>query len=352
MKINIEQVMGLMRPYLRDLKPYSSARDEFDSSTSAGQSWVYLDANENPNPTAYNRYPDPHQRKLKESISRIKSTPINTIFLGNGSDEAIDLVIRMFCTPGYHNIVIPSPTYGMYKVSADINNVSVKTVSLTTDFDLDAEATMKAVDDRTRIIFLCSPNNPSGNLLSMASIDQILTRFEGIVVVDEAYIDFAGSESLIMQLSGHPNLIVLQTLSKAWGLAGLRLGMAFANPSIVAILDRIKPPYNISSQAQQIALSILGDPSSKDRAVSVILAERSRVAEELDNIKLVEHVYPSSSNFLLIRVTGASEIYNKLIGKNIVVRNRSGVLLCDNCLRITIGTRDENDHLLNAFSTL
>jgi len=350
--MRIDQVMSLIRPHLRGLKPYSSARDEFDSTAAGKANWVFLDANENPYPSAFNRYPDPLQRKLKNVLSQLKEVPADAIFIGNGSDEAIDLLIRMFCTPGYHSIIIPSPTYGMYEVSAAINDVQVKTIPLTPEFDVDADSTLALVDDRSRILFLCSPNNPTGNLLSKESVKQVLDNFPGIVVLDEAYIDFAGAPSMVGAIETYPNLVVLQTLSKAWGLAGLRLGMAFAHREIVEVLNRIKPPYNISSQAQDIALSILEDKTSKDRAVKTILNERARVARELAGIRCVEHIFPSNANFLLVKIKGAEAIYDRLIRGHIVVRNRSHILRCDDCLRITIGTPVENDQLLTALSSI
>jgi histidinol-phosphate aminotransferase len=349
--MQIETVLRLIRPHLNGLKPYSSARDEFDSSASSDV-WVFLDANENPNPTAFNRYPDPLQRDLKAAISQLKGVPTDSLFIGNGSDEAIDLIIRMFCTPAYHNVIIPSPTYGMYQVSAEINDVLVKTVPLSAAFDLDLDATLAAADDRTQIIFLCSPNNPTGNLMTESSVIRLLNEFKGIVVVDEAYIDFSGSESLVAVLAAYPNLIVLQTLSKAWGLAGLRLGMALAHPEIVAALNKIKPPYNISSLAQETARTVLGKGAAKDRAVAEILIERARVADALACIDLVQHVFPSNANFLLVRVRNAGATYDKLTSQHIVVRNRSHIMRCDECLRITIGTRKENDQLLKALSSL
>jgi histidinol-phosphate aminotransferase len=347
----IDQVLALARPSLLALKPYSSARDEFDQSLSAEHKLIFLDANENPYPSGHNRYPDPHQRELKNALSSLKGRLADEIFLGNGSDEAIDLLLRAFCSPAYHNVVIPAPTYGMYSVSAAINDVLVKSVSLGVEFDLIPQEVLNAVDDRTRIVFLCSPNNPTGNLLSRDAIMRIVDEFSGLVVVDEAYIDFARNSSLLNELPNHPNLVVLQTLSKAWGLAGLRLGMAFAHRDIVALLDKIKPPYNISSYAQQVAATVLANPSEISDRVSEILSERDRVASSLSKTKSVQRVYPSDANFLLVKIKDAPRAYDYLVRAGIVVRDRSQVKLCEQCLRITIGTTVENDLLLKALGS-
>jgi histidinol-phosphate aminotransferase len=336
--MKIEDVLSLVRPHLLNLQPYSSARDEFDQSVVKKERFIYLDANENPFDTGYNRYPDPYQRELKNRISSIRGIPIDQIFLGNGSDEAIDLIIRLFCSEG-DNILIPSPTYGMYKVSAEINNIKVKTEQLTADFQLGDSF---RPDERTKVVFLCSPNNPSGNLLKVHP-----ELYKCIVVVDEAYIDFTTNPSFLNQLYKFPNLIVLQTLSKAWGLAGLRLGMAFAHPAIVSLLNKIKPPYNISSATQRLALDALQD-TSKGQWVQSIIRERTRVASELIKITSVKKVYPSEANFLLVRIDNARNVYTKLVNNKIVVRDRSNVKLCEDCLRITIGTAEENETLLKA----
>jgi histidinol-phosphate aminotransferase len=339
--MKIEDVLKLVRPHLLNLKPYSSARDEFDQSNVDKDSYVYLDANENPFNTGYNRYPDPYQRELKNKIASIKNIPVDQIFLGNGSDEAIDLIIRLFCNES-DNILIPTPTYGMYKVSAEINNVNIKTCLLNENFALTNNFSW---DNNTKVIFLCSPNNPSGNLLD---IQPILDRFKGIVVVDEAYIDFAKTESQAKQLNKFPNLVVLQTLSKAWGLAGLRLGMAFAHPIIISLLNKIKPPYNISSATQELAMRALENTKEKDERVKSILNEKDRVEKLLRNLKSVKKVFPSEANFLLVKIDNASHVYSSLIKDRIVVRDRSQVQLCEDCLRITIGTREENEKLLEA----
>jgi len=337
----------LVRKNVLNLKPYSSARDDFKGTAS-----VYLDANENPYTALYNRYPDPHQNKLKQKISAIKKVPKNQIFLGNGSDEPIDLMIRAFCEPGIDNILIPQPTYGMYTVSAEINNVIIKTVSLTADFDLDVESIKNTWDRDTKLIFLCSPNNPSGNLLSFDRIIQILQEFKGVVIVDEAYIDFANLPGFIPMLNQYPNLVVLQTLSKAWGLAALRVGMCFASSEIIAILNKIKPPYNISILSQQAAEEGLNNESLKNEWVIKIIAERKELERELQKIKLVKKIYPSDANFLLVKVTEAKDVYQKLVERGIIVRDRSNVILCENCLRITVGTEQENKKLINELRSI
>ena len=337
----------LVRKNVWRLKPYSSARDDFQGSAS-----VYLDANENPNPSPYNRYPDPHQYKLKEKISNIKYVPADQIFLGNGSDEPIDLLIRAFCEPGIDNVLIPQPTYGMYTVSAEINNVEIKSIPLTPEFDLDLTRISDAWDDHTKLIFLCSPNNPSGNLLDPEKIKTVLTQFQGIVVVDEAYIDFTNDAGFVPLLKIYPNLVVLQTLSKAWGLAAIRLGMCFASKEIIAVLNKIKPPYNISILSQQTALEELHFEVRKNRWVSEIISERDKLKANLINIKAVEKVYPSDANFLLVKIAHARKAYDALVKKGIIVRDRSNVVLCDDCLRITVGSQQENKILLNELKHL
>jgi histidinol-phosphate aminotransferase len=324
------------------LKPYSSARDEYQGTAS-----IYLDANENPNPSHYNRYPDPHQIRLKEKISVIKKIPVNQIFLGNGSDEPIDLLIRAFCEPGIDKVLIPQPTYGMYTVSAEINNVDFKTIPLTAEFDINLNALREAWDDHTKLIFLCSPNNPSGNLLDPEKIKAVLDQFDGIVIVDEAYIDFTNYPGFVPLLKTYPNLVVLQTLSKAWGLAAIRVGMCFASAEIIAVLNKIKPPYNISIVSQQIALEELHFEVRKNRWVLELISEREKLRQGLIKIDSVQKVYPSDANFLLVKITNARDFYAALVKKGIIVRDRSNVILCNDCLRITIGTQQENQILLN-----
>jgi histidinol-phosphate aminotransferase len=332
----------LVRENVKALKPYSSARDDFKGNAS-----IYLDANENPYPSDYNRYPDPHQRKLKEKISELKQVAIENIFLGNGSDEPIDLLIRAFCEPGRDNVLIPQPTYGMYSVSAAVNAITIRSITLTADFDIDMEGTRNAWNENTKLLFLCSPNNPSGNLLSEQSIITLLHEFHGLVIVDEAYIDFTSSKGFVPVLTQFRNLIILQTLSKAWGLANLRLGMCFASKEIIEVLNKIKPPYNINGLTQQIALDSLQHAAKKNNAVATILQERERMKAELLTLLAVQTVYPSHANFLLVKIKNATEVYEKLTRQGIVLRDRSSVVLCEGCLRITIGTSEENKELIS-----
>jgi histidinol-phosphate aminotransferase len=337
----------LVRANVAKLKPYSSARDDFKGDAS-----VFLDANENPFPTEYNRYPDPHQKKLKKKIGEIKGVETNQIFLGNGSDEPIDLLIRAFCEPGRDNVLIPQPTYGMYTVSAEVNAVTIKTIPLTHDFDIDVDLTKKTWDVHTKLLFLCSPNNPSGNLLDFDKVQMLLIEFPGIVIVDEAYIDFTNYDGFVPILNSFPNLVILQTLSKAWGLASLRLGMCFASKEIVAVLNKIKPPYNINGITQQIVLKSLEEIEQKNKWVAEIIDAREFVENELVKIPAVQIVYPSQANFLLIKIKNAKSVYQSLISKGIVLRDRSNVLLCGDCLRITIGTTAENKILISELSNL
>ena len=339
------EIQDVIRTNISSLKPYSSARDEY-----SGEAMVFLDANENPFNSPYNRYPDPLQRELKEKIEKIKHCPINQIFLGNGSDEPIDLVLRAFCNPGIDNIITVDPTYGMYQVAADINQVEVRKATLTSDFKLDTELVLSKIDQNTKVIFLCSPNNPSGNLLENEEIKKIIKAFHGLVVVDEAYIDFSPDASLLSELGMYPNLIILQTFSKAWGMAGIRLGMAFASPEIISIFNKIKYPYNINILTQQKALELLDKEQEKHEWVDLLLIERERVAKVLSTIPEVKKVYHSDSNFLLVKMKDAHKTYNKLVEKGVIVRDRSKITLCDDCLRITIGTNEENDILLKEIS--
>lgn len=337
----------LLRPHIANLTPYSSARDEY-----SGKEGVFLDANENPigsiTKADFNRYPDPYQSQLKDRIAGIKDVPAANIFLGNGSDEAIDLLFRAFCNPGKDNIIILPPTYGMYEVSAEINDVAIKRVNLSEDFQLRPDEILAQVDDFTKIIFVCSPNNPSGNEMKKEAILQILNGFGGLVVVDEAYIDFSPSPSFTALLGQYPNLLVMQTFSKAWGLASLRLGMAFASRDIIQVLNRIKPPYNISGLTQETVLAALDGVDKMKAMVCAILEERQKLREALEGLPLVLKVYPSDANFLLVKIQQARQIYNYLIGNKIIVRDRSKVVLCEDCLRITVGTPAENKILLDA----
>lgn len=337
----------LVRENIKKLTPYSSARHEFN-----GAATVFLDANENafgsPLPVNYNRYPDPLQMPLKEKISQIKGVPAANIFLGNGSDEAIDLLFRIFCEPGKDNVILFPPTYGMYEVCAEINNVAVKKVPLTTDYQLDLEATEAAVDANTKLIFVCSPNNPTGNSIERSTIEVLLNNFDGLVVIDEAYINYARQKTFITELTEYPNLVILQTLSKAWGLAGLRLGMAFAGQPVIDYMNRVKYPYNINTATQQLALEALSNISSVNNWTKTTVVQKDSLSEALLTLSMTEKVYPSDANFILVKMTDARRIYEYLSGRGIIVRDRSKVILCDDCLRITIGTPEENNQLLEA----
>jgi len=342
----MKKLEELVRPHLLHLTPYSSARDEF-----SGKNGIFLDANENAFgsvlPEAYHRYPDPHQHKLKQKLARIKKILPEWIFLGNGSDEAIDQIIRIFCVPGRDNVIVMPPTYDMYGVTATIHQAEVRKVPLTTQFEIDYEGVSRAIDKYTRLVFLCSPNNPTGNSFHRESIIRILQNFEGITVIDEAYIDFSSSEGFLNDLNQYENLIILQTLSKAWGLAGLRLGIAFAHPEIVRIMDKIKYPYNINESTQKIVLDALNFENRKDEMVKAILDQRSSLELKLKDLAFVEKVHHSDANFLLVRFKDASRVYEFLVNHNIIVRNRSKLVLCENSLRITIGTAEENNALIN-----
>ncbi|MFN5020114.1 MAG: histidinol-phosphate transaminase [bacterium] len=341
---------NLVRNNIRNLKPYSSARDEFK-----GEANIFLDANENslgsPLLKWYNRYPDPMQWKIKEKLSVIKQVPVDQIFLGNGSDEPIDLLFRCFCEPSVDEVIVFPPTYGMYEVSANINNVHLSKVPLTREFQLDLEALELAIKPNTKIIWICSPNNPSGNSIDRQDIEMVLNNFDGLVVVDEAYINFSRQKSFVGDLADYPNLVVLQTLSKAWGLAGLRMGMAFASPAIVAYLNKAKPPYNISEPVQELALKALDEIGQVNDMILQLVASRKLMEEELTRASSVVRVFPSDANFLLVEFTDARAMYDYLVAKGIVVRDRSNVLLCDNCLRITVGTELENQHLMQAINS-
>ncbi|MUP45571.1 histidinol-phosphate transaminase [Gramella sp. BOM4] len=345
-KFNLE---SLIRPNVASLTAYSSARDEFKTQ---GTEMVFLDANENPNDNGLNRYPDPQQSKLKEKLGAVKGVNMQKILLGNGSDEVLDLIFRAFCEPGKDNIISLPPTYGMYKVLADINNIENREVLLTTDFEPEVEAILERIDEHTRIIFLCSPNNPSGNAFEAKRIEKILKNFNGLVVIDEAYIDFSESESWTKRLDEFPNLIITQTFSKAYGLAAIRLGILFASRNIISILNKIKPPYNVNQLTQNEALRRLDGASEIDRQVADILNERNRLLKALLQVNFISEIYRSDSNFLLVKVDDANLRYDQLIHKGVVVRNRSNQPLCDNCLRFTIGTATENDKLLNALKEI
>jgi histidinol-phosphate aminotransferase len=341
---------NLVRNNIRHLKPYSSARDEFKGAAS-----IFLDANENslgsPLIKWYNRYPDPMQWKIKEKLSVIKQVPTDQIFLGNGSDEPIDLLFRSFCEPGVDEVIVFPPTYGMYEVSANINNIHLSKVPLTKEFQLDLEALESAIKPNTKIIWICSPNNPTGNSIDRQDIEMVLNNFDGLVVVDEAYINFSRQKSLVSDLADYPNLVVLQTLSKAWGLAGLRVGMAFASAEIIGYLNKVKPPYNVSEPVQELALKALDEIGQVNDMILQLVASRKEMERDLANEKTVVCVFPSDANFLLVEFTDARRMYDYLVEKGIVVRDRSNVLLCDNCLRITVGTHAENLKLMEAINS-
>ena len=334
----------LTRPNIWALKPYSSARDEYNGAAAS----VFLDANENPYNLPHNRYPDPLQRDLKAELTRITQVKAENIFLGNGSDEAIDLVFRAFCEPGVDNVVAIDPTYGMYKVCADVNNVEYRKVLLDDAFQFTADALLAATDEHTKLIFLCSPNNPTGNDLLRTEIEKTLAAFGGLVIIDEAYNDFSSAPSFLQQLDKHPNLVVFQTFSKAWGCAAIRLGMAFASAEIISIFNKIKYPYNVNQLTQQQALSMLQRYDEIEGWVKELIAERGRLMDAFSTLTCVKEIFPSDANFFLARVTDAGAIYNYLVAKGIIVRNRSSISLCGNCLRVTVGTPAENKTLLEA----
>ena len=345
--MQIINVLNLIRKNILNLQPYSSARDEY-----SGEAMVFLDANENPFNEPYNRYPDPLQRQLKNEIAKIKKCDPEQIFLGNGSDEPIDITVRAFCNPGIDNIISIDPTYGMYKVAADINDIEVRKVKLSDDFQLITEDILNKADQNTKLIFLCSPNNPSGNLLKKNDILNIINEFQGVVIIDEAYIDFAPEASMLPELSKYPNLIIFQTFSKAWGMAGIRLGMAFADPQIIKIFNKIKYPYNINILTQQKAIEQIKQEQKKDEWVSILLEENRKMADKLATLSNIVKVYPSNANFLLVKMKDARSAYNKLVEKGVIVRDRSKIILCNDCLRITIGTEEENNILLKEISKL
>ncbi len=336
--MNLEK---LVRKNIYNLKPYSCARTEFE-----GKASVYLDANENPMNAPYNRYPDPFQWELKKRISEVKGIGPEYIFIGNGSDEPIDLAIRIFCEPRKDNIVAINPTYGMYEVCADINDVEYRKVNLKEDFSLDADALLAATDENTKLIFLCSPNNPTGNLLDGDAIRKVIREFKGIVIVDEAYVDFALISSVLSELEKYPNLIILQTLSKAWGLAAIRLGMAFASTEIILFFNKVKYPYNINMLTQEFVMEQLNKTGQKNEWVKYLLSQKEKLVTGLEKISGIQKIYPSDANFVLIKVDDPNGIYTILVDSGIIIRNRNAVSLCAGCLRITVGTEDENTALL------
>lgn len=337
----------LVRENIRKLVPYSSARDEFK-----GTAKIFLDANENslgsPLVKWYNRYPDPHQVELKNSIAKIKGVSSEHIFIGNGSDECIDLLYRCFCEPKRDNVIICPPTYGMYEVSGHINDIEIRKASLLPTFQLDIAQIEQLIDANTKLIWICSPNNPTGNSMNREDVETILNNFNGLVVIDEAYINFSRHKSFLQELPDYPNLVVLQTFSKAWGLAALRLGMAFASASIIQLLDKVKPPYNINQPAQELVLQALEEITQVNDMIRELVAMRDALVPVLEQLPLVEKVYPSDANFLLVKIKNARKVYEYLLSKSVVVRDRSNVQLCDNCLRITIGTEHEITLLIKA----
>ena len=340
----MKSIEQLIRPNILALAPYSSARNEYSGHTAR----VFLDANENPYNKPFNRYPDPLQEELKELIAKVKDIKPNQIFLGNGSDEAIDLAYRCFCQPRIDNVVAIEPTYGMYKVCADINDVEYRPVLLDEKYQIEAAKLLSACDDHTKIIWICSPNNPTGNSINRTAIEEVISRFEGIVIVDEAYSDFSQVRPFRLDLAKYPNLIVLNTFSKAWGCAAIRLGMAFASPDIIAIYNKVKYPYNINLLTQQQAMEALKSRYDVDDWVRVLKQERSRMISAFNDLPICLKVYPTDANFFLAKMTDAQAIYDYLVERGIIVRNRTRVSLCQNCLRITIGNKSENNELLAA----
>jgi len=347
--MSVFDINNLVRNNIAQLKAYSSARDEFDQDS---EGMVFLDANESPFSNGVNRYPDPQQQKVKALLSKQKGLASNQILLGNGSDEVLDLIFRAFCEPNRDNVVLLPPTYGMYGVLAALNAIAVKEILLTEKFDINLEKTLSAVDKQSKLIFLCSPNNPSGNLLSAQKIRALIENFNGLVVIDEAYIDFSLTQSWLKELDKYPNLIITQTLSKAYGMAGIRLGVCYASKAIIEILNRIKPPYNINKLSQEKAIERLKKVAEVQEEIKRILKERTLLEKALKNISFVENIYPSDANFILVKVDDANERYAQLIEKGIVIRNRTTQVLCKNTLRLTVGTEIENKQLLKALEEL
>ena len=344
----MKEIKVLCRPNIWRLAAYSCARTEFSGRSAT----VFLDANENPFNKPFNRYPDPLQQELKQLLAAVKGVPAENIFLGNGSDEAIDLPYRIFCEPGIDNVVAIAPTYGMYEVCADVNNVEYRPVLLDADYRITADKLLGACDAHTKLMWICSPNNPTGNLIDREAIEKVLQMFQGIVIIDEAYSDFANARPFRHELASHPNLIVLNTMSKAWGCAAIRLGMAFASKDIIGLFNKVKYPYNVNALTQRQAIDALKDPFAVDKWVSIIKQERTRVMQAFADLPICKKVYPTEANFFLARVTDAQGIYDYLVDRGIIVRNRTRITLCDDCLRITIGTKSENQELLAALRKL
>lgn len=341
-------LQNILRKNIKELVPYSSARDEFK-----GEASIFLDANENaygsPLKSNYNRYPDPLQYKVKKRLSEIKGVPPRNIFLGNGSDEAIDILFRAFCNPGKDNVITVPPTYGMYEVSANINDVELRKINLLPDYQLNMEGIAEAIDENTKIIFICSPNNPTGNSINRTDIETILANFNGLVVIDEAYINYSRQKTFIQELTDYSNLVVLQTLSKAWGLAGLRVGMAFASEEIIEVFNKVKPPYNMNEASQQLTLEALQNVDQVNNWIKESVAEREKLRANLNVMPSVITIYPSDANFILVKTENPKEIYQYFVERGIIVRDRSKVELCEGCLRITVGTPQENKLLTEAF---
>lgn len=343
-------IQNLVRENVKQMKPYSSARDEFKDFETADM--IFLDANENPFENGVNRYPDPQQRSVKSVLSKLKGIPEAQILLGNGSDEVLDLLFRAFCEPKTDNVITLPPTYGMYGVLSNINAVENREVLLSEDFQPQVKKIIEAVDENTKIIFLCSPNNPTGNTFSDESVVYLMQNFKGLLVIDEAYIDFSKKDSWINEFDEYPNLVITQTLSKAYGMAGIRLGICYASEEIIAVLNKIKPPYNVNELTQRKALERLEDKESIAFEIESIIAERGALLEVLKEVKFVEKIYPTEANFILVKVDDANKRYNELISKGIVIRNRTTQPLCENCLRLTIGTEQENKKLIKALNDL
>lgn len=342
-------IKNLIRKNIKEMEPYASARDEFEG---IGKQMIFLDANENPYQNGINRYPDPQQRDLKKRIATLKNSNVDSILLGNGSDELIDLMLRTFCEPNQDNVITLPPTYGMYGVLANLNAVENRQVILLDNFQPDVKSILNTVDSNTKLLFLCSPNNPTGNCFSDDVIINLLNEFKGIVVLDEAYIDFAQRESWLNRLKDYPNLVILQTLSKAYGMAGIRLGILYASLEIVAILNKIKPPYNINELTQERAFKGIADTAKITNEVNTIIEERNNLIKRLSTINFIHKIYPTDANFILIEVDNATERYNQLIEYGVVIRNRSSQPLCNNCLRITVGTSYENEQLIKILQLL
>ncbi len=340
-------VDSLVRRNIKNLKPYSSARTEY-----SGDASIFLDANENsfgsPLPENFNRYPDPLQWQLKQELSKIKGIPPQNIFIGNGSDEVIDLAYRIFCEPGKDNVIVCPPTYGMYGVSANINDVEMKEVLLSSDFQLDVETILETANDNTRLLFICSPNNPTGNNMNRVEMETLINNFPGLVIIDEAYINYSRQKSFLQELTEYENLIVMQTLSKAWGLAALRLGLCFASEKIIELFNKVKPPYNINKASQQLGVEALSNIEEVNKNIKITVEQRAILQNKLQQFKFIQKIYPSDSNFILTKTDDAVKLYRYLANKKIIVRNRSKEPLCENCLRITVGTQVENETLIGA----